>query len=130
MKKNRDVGEGKEEEYKSEEDEKGKHEAENDEENLPLNHIFCLSTSGKGIVEGKKRIPLRFDILPYPHYGKFTISPFHYMTDLPFNHFTIQFVYHFTISLYQFVYNTPFHLISFLTISTITCINIIFLQII
>ena len=76
----RDVGEqGEEEEHKYEEDGKGQNEAEIDEENLPLTQLVHLGTGAKGLVEGKKRIPLRFNILPYPHCGKFTISPFHHI---------------------------------------------------
>ena len=41
------VGEGEEEEHKSEEDRKSKNEAESDEGNLPLTQIFCLSMGGK-----------------------------------------------------------------------------------
>ena len=74
-----DVGEGEEEERKSEEYGKGVNEAESDEVNLPLTQIFHLSMGGEGLVEGKKRITLRFDLSPYPHCGKFTISLFHYM---------------------------------------------------
>ena len=86
-----DVGDGEEEEYNEEEDEgheeegygeeyneeknkykeenkdkdrvlEGVREEESDEENLPLYQIFGLSTGGKGVVGGKKIIPLRFDI--------------------------------------------------------------------
>ena len=73
-----DVGEGDGDEQKSEEDGKVKNEAESDEDNLPLTQFFCLSIDSKGLFGGKKRISLRFDILPYPHCGDFTISPFYH----------------------------------------------------
>ena len=75
-----DVGDGEEEEHKNEEDGKGKNKGKNDEEKLPLTQMFCLSTGGKVLVEGKKRIPLCFDISPYPYYVQFTISPFNHFT--------------------------------------------------
>ena len=43
MEKCGDVGEGEEEENKSEEYGKGKNEAESDENNLPLNQIFFIN---------------------------------------------------------------------------------------
>ena len=55
-----------------------KNEAEMDEDNLTLTQLVHLSTGGKGVVEGKKRIQMRFEISPYPHRGKSTISPFHH----------------------------------------------------
>ena len=75
-----DVGEGDEDEHKSEEDGKVKNEAESDEDNLPLTQVFRLSTGGKVLVEGKKIIPLGFDIFPYPHCSNLIISLFHHST--------------------------------------------------
>ena len=98
-----DLGEGQEEEYKSEEDRKGKNKPESDEDKIPLNQIFRLSTGGKGVVEGKERTTFSFDILPYPHCGEFTISPFHYMnwfTISPFHHSVCVSFHHFTISVH------------------------------
>ena len=49
-----------------------------------------------------------FDISTYPHCVNFTISPICHSTIWicsPFHHFTINFVYHFIISPYQFVYS-------------------------
>ena len=75
-----DIGELEEEEHKYEEDDKGEIEAESDEYNLPMTHIFRLSMGGKGVVESRKRIPLCFDISPYSHCNEFTISTFHHST--------------------------------------------------
>ena len=71
--------EGDEEEYKSEEDEKDENEAEIYEYNLPITQLVCLGIGVKVLFEGKKIIPFRFDISPYPHCGEFAISPIHHM---------------------------------------------------
>ena len=47
---------------KYEEDGKGKNESEIDEEKPPLTQLVCLGTGGKRLFEGKKRIPLHFEI--------------------------------------------------------------------
>ena len=58
---------GEEEEHRYEEDGKSRNGAEIDIDNLPLTQLVHLVTGGKVLVEGKKIIPLSFDISPCPH---------------------------------------------------------------
>ena len=61
----------------------------------PLTKFLRLTTGGKGVPQGKKRIPLRFEISPYIHCSKFTISTSHHSTIwicLPSHYFNIQLV--------------------------------------
>ena len=58
-----------EDEHRYEKDRKGENEAEIDEENLPMTQIVRFSKDGKGVVEGKKKIPSIFYIPSYPYCG-------------------------------------------------------------
>ena len=76
--------EGEEGGYEGEGVRNGEYEAEIYGENLTLTQLIHPKMGSKGVLLGKKRTPLHFDISPNPHCRNFTIFPFKLL-----HHFTI-----------------------------------------